>query len=174
MLLSFHVFSIKNWHPTSLTIHKYMDSYEESITRYSSLEGYPFEHGTLPHNDPKKQNCPNWIKQVRQNFVTTSKIILIDRNWIQQQITMDYLLRSSTYTCQVGQSPPSPPSTIPTLITCRKKTSLDRKAHAAKLRIAMGYVGCFSIRIFFLTSEPNSPSLVVMLRVEEPQSHSSS
>ena len=58
---------------------------------------------------------------------------------------MDYLLRSSTCTCQVGQSPPSPPSTIPTLITRLKQV---------------------------LNSEPNSPSLVVMLRVEEPQSHS--
>ena len=109
-----------------------MDSYEEIITRDSFLlpKGLTtsqivslfisFEHGTLPHNDPKKQNCPNWIKQVRQNFATTSKIMLIDCNWIQQQITMDLSLRSSTYTCQVGQSPPSP-FTIPTLITCQKK-----------------------------------------------------
>ena len=55
-----------------------------------------------------------------KNFATTSKIMLIDCNWIQQQITMDLSLRSSTYTCQVGQSPPSP-FTIPTLITCQKK-----------------------------------------------------
>ena len=81
MLLSFHVFSIKNWHPTSLivVIQLYINTwililwkhhsilifcYQKAqrpakLSVYPSLEGYPFEHGTLPHNDPKKQNWPS-------------------------------------------------------------------------------------------------------------------